>query len=197
MKPWDFEPELTEERLQIIGRLLSEIYNTSAEEHRQLGDTPYVIGTVCFGRAHEALLHLTGYDWYQVTRTTFDITFNIGGIPCRFFSTTDPDNPKAKVYNRNPHDSLFPEIETAPCLWRFLIQKPISEEFDQYEVFFVGFDVHHNIRAQWCLTNSNINFIDLDRVVDTTGMENYISKPASWNEVPISKKSSKKTKSNE
>ena len=143
------------------------------------------------------MLHLTGYDWYQVTRTTFDITFNIGGIPCRFFSTTDPDNPKAKVYNRNPHDSLFPEIETAPCLWRFLIQKPISEEFDQYEVFFVGFDVHHNIRAQWCLTNSNMNSIDLDRVVDTTGMENYISKPASWNEVPISKKSSEKTKSNE
>lgn len=60
MKPWDFEPELTEERLQIIGRLLSEIYNSSAEEH--LGDTSYVIGTVCFGRAHEALLHLTGYD---------------------------------------------------------------------------------------------------------------------------------------
>ena len=188
MKPWDFSAELSEERLNIIGNLLSEIYNNSAEEHRQLGDTAYVIGTVCFGRAHDTLLNLKGYDWYQVTRTSFDLTFEIGGVPCRFFSTSDPDNPKAKVYNRNPQDSLFPETETEPCLWRFLIQKPISEEFDQYEVFFVGFDIHHNIRAQWCL-NDNMTSIDFEHILDTAELEQYTSKTASLNEAPVSKKS--------
>ena len=51
MKPWEYNPELSEERLQIIGQLLSDVYNNSAEEHRQIGDIHYVIGAVCFGRA--------------------------------------------------------------------------------------------------------------------------------------------------
>lgn len=196
MKPWEYNPELSEERLQIIGQLLSDVYNNSAEEHRQIGDIPYVIGAVCFGRAYQTLLNLTGYNWYVVTRTQFDITFEIGGVPCRFFSTKDLKNPQAKVYKRNLQDSLFPETETEPCLWRFLIQKPISEEFDKYEIFFVGFDVHQNIRTQWCLT-SNTATIDLDHVLDTAEMENSISQSASLDEAPVSKKVSAKKQSNE
>ncbi|MDO5069415.1 MAG: hypothetical protein Q4D78_04335 [Neisseria zoodegmatis] len=191
-KPWDFNAELSEDRLEIIGNLISDIYNTSAEEHRQHGDTSYVIGTVCFGRTYQALLSLKDYDWYQVTRTTFDIVFEIGRVPCRFFSTTDPNNPKAKVYNRNQQDSLFPETEEEPCLWRFLIQKPISEEFDQYEIFFVGFDIHHNIRAQWCLSDKEKILNNLDHVLDIAEMEKPFSKSSVLPEAPVSRKADKK-----
>lgn len=194
-KPWDFNPALSEDRLEAIGKLISEIYNSSSEEHRQLGDTAYVIGTVCFGRTHQALLNLKDYEWYQVTRTTFDIVFEIGCVPCRFFSTTDHINPKAKVYNRNQQDSLFPETEEEPCLWRFLIQKPISEEFDQYEIFFIGFDVHHNIRAQWCLSDREKTLNNLDNVLDIAEMEKAFSKSSASSEAPVSRKALDKKKS--
>lgn len=185
-KPWEWNPNLTEDRLVVIGKLLSNIYNDTAMELQPKGDIPYVVGTACFGRAYNALLILKGYDWYRVTRTTLDLVFEIGGTPCRFFSSDTWDKPKPKVFKRNLQDSLFPETEEAPCQWRFLIQKPTSEEFDSFEIYFAGFNFSQEIKSVWSLNNMP-QPQNMDNIIDMSefeGMqENILSR-----EVSISRK---------
>ena len=56
-----------------------------------------------------------------------DITFEIEGIPVRFFAD-DPENPKKPgFFRRNSVDQLFTPIDSIPTIWRFVVEKPEFE----------------------------------------------------------------------
>lgn len=154
MNPWDINPELSEDRLIIICKAISDMHNSTGEELSE--DTPYVRGAACFGRTHQMLIKLgmdNAYEWFRLGKTTMDLVFFISNIPFRFFSTANIDNPKTKTYIRNEYDLFYEETASIPCSWRVLVQKPVTE-FDSYEVFIVGYDSTNAISVQWSLTEA-------------------------------------------
>ena len=100
--PSDFYPELTDSRLRVIGTaLLDVLYDTELELDTP-SDDGYTRGTTTFGRQRNAIIQLCQsgkYEWLKLTNAGMDVTFEIGGIPCRFFAD-DPQNPKKPGFFR-------------------------------------------------------------------------------------------------
>src|SRR6185437_16207167 len=94
--PHEFNPALTEYRLRIVAEALLEVlYDTELELAGPLDDG-YTRGTATFGRQRNALIQLCNggqYPWLKLTHAGMDVTFEIDGVPCRFFSD-DPANPR-------------------------------------------------------------------------------------------------------
>jgi len=77
-----------------------------------------------------------------------DVTFRIGSVPCRFFRD-DPESPeKPGFFKRNGADDLFSIDEDAPVMWRFVIEKAMTEE-DEDRVFFIGYNAFQEKVSQW------------------------------------------------
>jgi|SRR6185437_2973223 len=149
--PTAFHEELTEARLRIVSEALLEIlYDTEIELTTPLDDG-YTRGTTTFGRQRNAVIGLCQrgqYDWLKLTHGGMDVTFEIGGVPCRFFAD-DPATPrKPGFYRRNDSDQLF-EIELdAPVMFRFVVAKPQSLD-DQADVYFIGYDANQQEVFRW------------------------------------------------
>ena len=149
--PAAFHKELTEARLRIVSEALLEIlYDTEVELTTPLDDG-YTRGTTTFGRQRNAVIDLCQrgkYDWLKLTHGGMDVTFEIGGVPCRFFAD-DPATPrKPGFYRRNDSDQLF-EIELdAPVMFRFVVAKPQSLD-DQADVYFIGYDANQQEVFRW------------------------------------------------
>ena len=154
--PHEFHSALTEFRLRIVAEALLEVlYNTEVELAGPLDDG-YTRGTTTFGRQRNALIKLCNcgqHPWLKLTHAGMDVTFEIDGVPCRFFSD-DPANPrKPGFFRRNDSDQLF-DIETdAPLMFRFIVAKAqfIGEEA---EVFFIGYDINQNESFRWQYSRS-------------------------------------------
>ena len=111
--PWDFHPQLTEERLTIIAKELLRVLNDTYAQLSTSLDNNYTRSTCTFGRQWQLLIDLClsgQYDWLHLTNAGLDITFTIDTIPVRFF-TDDPANPKKDgFYRRNPAAAAVPDI---------------------------------------------------------------------------------------
>lgn len=82
-----------------------------------------------------------------------DLTFEIGGVPCRFF-VDDPSNPrKPGFYRRNDCDQLFAMALGEPVIFRFVVEKPKTPD-DEAEVHFIGFDEGWNEVFAWQFSRS-------------------------------------------
>ena len=154
--PHEFNPALTETRLRIVAEALLEVlYETELELAGPLDDG-YTRGTTTFGRQRNALIQLCNagrHRWLKLTHAGMDVTFEIDGVPCRFFAD-DPAKPrKPGFFRRNDCDQLF-DIETeAPLLFRFIVAKPQHSD-EEAEVFFVGYDVNQNESFRWQYSRS-------------------------------------------
>jgi hypothetical protein len=77
-----------------------------------------------------------------------DVTFNIGQVPCRFF-TDDPRNPeKNGFFRRNTVDDLFAPDDRDPVMWRFVVERAYADD-DEDRVYFIGFNVFQEPVAEW------------------------------------------------
>jgi hypothetical protein len=149
--PSDFYPELTDSRLRIIGTaLLDVLYETELELDTPLDDG-YTRGTATFGRQRNAIIQLCQsgkYEWLKLTNAGMDVTFEVGGIPCRFFAD-DPQNPKKPgFFRRNDCDKLFPTEVGRPELMRFIVAKPHTPD-EEADVHFIGFDANLDEVFNW------------------------------------------------
>lgn len=154
--PHEFNPALTEYRLRVVAEALLEVlYDTELELAGPLDDG-YTRGTATFGRQRNALIQLCNggrYPWLKLTHAGMDVTFEIDGVPCRFFSD-DPANPrKPGFFRRNDCDQLFDIEVDAPLMFRFIVAKAQHSD-EEAEVFFVGYDVNQNESFRWQYSRS-------------------------------------------
>jgi len=165
--PSHFHPELNDERLrQIAGPMLDIRYKTMQEMASPYDDN-YTRETAIFGRTRNMLIGMAlseAYPWMTLTNSGMDVTFNIGGVPCRFFRD-DPDNPeKEGFFKRNATDRLFDDDEKAPVIWRFVVEKASTEE-DEDQLYFIGYNVFHEKVAQWIYRSPTSMMHTVDREV--------------------------------
>jgi len=149
--PSAFRPALTDARLRIVSEaLLDVLYDTELELDGPLDDG-YTRGTTTFGRQRNAIISLAQggkHPWMKLTHAGMDVTFEIEGVPCRFFAD-DPANPKKPgFFRRNDSDQLFERKAGDPVLFRFVVAKPQSAEEDA-DVVFVGYDANGVEAFSW------------------------------------------------
>lgn len=149
--PWDFHPQLTEERLTIIAKELLQVLNDTYAQLSTTLDNNYTRSTCTFGRQWQLLIDLClsgQYDWLHLTNAGLDITFTIDTIPVRFF-TDDPANPKKDgFYRRNPADQLFAPEVNIPVLHRFVVEKP-EFEGEGAKVHFISYNALDEEVSKW------------------------------------------------
>jgi len=146
-----FYSELADDRLrQIAIKLLDVRYSTIREMNSPYDDNYTREGAV-FGRSRNMLIEMAmskQYSWMTLAHAGMDVTFNIGGVPCRFFRD-DPDSPeKVGFFKRNATDNLFEEDENAPVMWRFVVEKALTDE-DEDRVHFIGYNVFQEKVSEW------------------------------------------------
>jgi hypothetical protein len=108
-----------------------------------------------------ALAQSNEYDWMSLKNAGMDVTFNIGRVPCRFFRD-DPNSPeKLGFFKRNAVDDLFEMDEQHPVMWRFVVEKALTED-DEDRAFFVGYNVFQEKVAEWmyCASESMLHAVD-------------------------------------
>ncbi|GAA2875652.1 hypothetical protein GCM10010454_34770 [Microbacterium arabinogalactanolyticum] len=89
-----------------------------------------------------------GYSWLKLTNPGMDVTFEIEGVPIRFFAD-DPVNPKKPgFFRRNQVDQLFAPVDTIPTVWRFVVEKP-EFEGEGARIHFVGFNQLEEVLSLW------------------------------------------------
>lgn len=150
-QPWECHSGLTAVRLGIVAEALLDVFY---EVQREL-DTPlddnYTRGTTAFGRQKNKIIQLCQegrYEWLDLRNTSNDLTFTIVGIPFRFFSD-DPEKPqKPGFWKRNEQDNLFPNADDDPVYWRFIVEKPLSDDIEA-AVYVLGANSNQDTICEW------------------------------------------------
>jgi hypothetical protein len=153
--PWEFTPQLSEDRLTIVSKELLKVLDQTFELLTTSLDDNYTRGTCTFGRQKNRVIELCmegGYNWLKLTNPGMDVTFEIEGIPIRFFAD-DPENPKKPgFFRRNSVDQLFAPVDTTPTVWRFVVEKP-EFEGEGARIHFVGYNQLEEILSLWTYGN--------------------------------------------
>ncbi|WP_136066375.1 hypothetical protein [Modicisalibacter radicis] len=149
--PSDFFSELSEKRLATVAELLLDVRFNTMQEMNSPHDDSYTRECTVFGRTRNALVELCQsdkHDWLKLASPGMDVTFRIGNVPCRFFRD-DPESPEKRgFFRRNQVDDLFSEEDSEPVMWRFVIEKAMTEE-DEDRAFFIGHNVYQEKVCQW------------------------------------------------
>lgn len=149
--PMEYQSALTVDRLNVIAEALLDVFYDVQKELDTDLDSSYTRGTTTFGRQKNKLIQLCQdkkYPWLDLRNTSNDLTCAIGGIPFRFF-TDDHEKPqKPGFWKRNEQDNLFPNDEDEPIYWRFVLEKPLSDE-DEAAVYFLGANSNQVSVCEW------------------------------------------------
>jgi len=149
--PSAFYSELSDDRLRIVAVKLLDIRHSTIREMNSEFDDNYTRETAIFGRSRNMLIAFARsnqYEWVSLKNAGMDVTFNIGRVPCRFFRD-DPNSPeKLGFFKRNAVDDLFEMDEQHPVMWRFVVEKALTED-DEDRAFFVGYNVFQGKIAEW------------------------------------------------
>lgn len=149
--PWFFHPQLAEDRLTTLAESLLNVLDDTYLQLSTPLDDNYTRGTCTFGRQRQQLIQLCQngeLSWLKLTNPGMDITFEIEGIPVRFFAD-DPENPqKPGFFRRNEVDQLWAPEFTQPTRHRFVVEKP-EFEGEGARVHFVGYNELEEIVSRW------------------------------------------------
>ena len=142
---------MNEERLTIMAKELLKVLDQTFELLTTSLDDNYTRGTCTFGRQKNRIIEICmsgEFEWLKLTNPGMDVTFEIEGIPVRFFAD-DPENPKKPgFFRRNSVDQLFAPESSTPTVWRFVVEKP-EFEGEGARVYFVGYNQLEEILSLW------------------------------------------------
>jgi len=150
-QPWDYYSALSEDRLRIVAAALLDVYDEVQVELGTELDDNYTRGTTTFGRQKNKIIQLctsNQFPWLDLRNTSNDLTFSIGCIPFRFFSDDHEKPSKAAVWRRNEQDDMFSSEEDEPIYWRYILEKPLSED-DEASVYVIGASSNQQIVCEW------------------------------------------------
>ncbi len=150
-KPSTFFKELSDDRLREVSVKLLDLRYATCREMNSPHDDNYTRETAVFGRSRNMLIEMAlseQYDWMTLAHGAMDITFNIERVPCRFFRDDHNSPEKAGFFKRNAWDDLFANDDQQPVMWRFVVEKALSE-VDEDRVFFLGYNVYQEKISEW------------------------------------------------
>lgn len=149
--PSQYYSDLTEERLRVVAERLLDVRFETLQDLQSPFDDNYTRESTVYGRQRQMLIQTAlnnELEWLSISHAGMDVTFKIGGVPCRFF-TDDPSCPvKHGFFRRNPTDNLFEIEDQHPVLWRFVIEKAFSEEAED-SVYLLGFNAIDEKVCEW------------------------------------------------
>lgn len=149
--PTTYYPELSDERLRLVAIKLLDLRYSTFREMNSPHDDNYTRETAVFGRSRNMLIEMSqnkNHDWMSLKNAGMDVTFNIGQVPCRFFRD-DPNSPeKSGFFKRNAVDDLFATDELHPVMWRFVVERALTED-DEDRVCFAGYNVYQEKVSEW------------------------------------------------
>jgi len=149
--PQQYYADLTSDRLEVIASMLLEIRFNTLRELDSPYDDSYTRETTVFGRSRNSLISMClgkSLDWLTLASSAMDITFRIGVVPCRFFRDDHEAPEKAGFFKRNHVDDLFELDESHPVVWRFIVERALTEE-DEDRVFFSGYNAFQEKVSEW------------------------------------------------
>ncbi|MBB3103781.1 hypothetical protein [Azomonas macrocytogenes] len=155
--PQHFYADLTSERLETIAAALLDIRFGAVRELDSPYDDTYTRETTAFGRSRNKLIEMCKsgeHDWLTLASPAMDITFRIGQVPCRFFRDDHEAPEKAGFFKRNHVDDLFEIDDNHPVMWRFIVEKALTDE-DEDRVFFSGYNAYQEKVSEWMYASSS------------------------------------------
>jgi hypothetical protein len=165
--PAMFYPDLTDDKLLLIATELLDIRYLTIGEMNSPYDDNYTRETAVFGRSKNMLISLAQggqHDWLSLRHAGMDVTINIGSVPCRFFRD-DHDSPeKLGFFKRNAVDDLFATDDQHPVMWRFVVEKALTDDADD-QVYFAGYNVYQEKVSEWIYSNATPQLHTVDKVV--------------------------------
>lgn len=173
--PQNFYADLTDDRLRLIAVSLMDVRAKTLAELTSDLDCNYVRESAAFGRSRNMLIQLCQsktYDWLSMMHAGMDVTFGIGSVPCRFFRDDAQTPEKVGFFRRNAVDDLFADDDSQPVMWRFVIEKSLTEE-DEDRVLFAGYNVYQEKIAEWQYRDSAPTLHSVD---DLTPMSTLLPK---------------------
>lgn len=173
--PQNFYADLTDDRLRLIAVSLMDVRAKTLAELTSDLDCNYVRESAAFGRSRNMLIQLCQrktYDWLSMMHAGMDVTFGIGSVPCRFFRDDAQTPEKNGFFRRNAVDDLFADDDSQPVMWRFVIEKSLTEE-DEDRVLFAGYNVFQEKIAEWQYRDSAPTLHSVD---DFTPMSTLLPK---------------------
>ncbi|MDR8369269.1 hypothetical protein NM213_05005 [Pseudomonas lactis] len=149
--PSFFHSDLTDDRLSVIAEALLDIRFTTIQEMQSEFDSNFSREVAAFERSKNMLISMCmskSHKWLSLLNPGMDVTFCIGGVPCRFFRD-DPESPDKKgFFKRNAVDDMFSEDDGHPVIWRFVIERAEGDESED-RAHFIGYNVYQEKVSQW------------------------------------------------
>lgn len=149
--PESFFPELSNDRLRIIASALLEVRSDTFRAMNTPLDCNYTRESAAFGRSRNMLIQMCqekSHGWLSLMHAGMDITFGIGPVPCRYFRDDASAPEKKGFFRRNDVDDLFADDDRQPVMWRFVVEKALTED-DEDRVLFAGYNVYQEKIAEW------------------------------------------------
>ncbi len=149
-RPWDFHPDLSRDRLQLVAEVLRHVRRDSIRRHDPaVFDTSWTLGCAIYGRSAEMLARVGAelWEWFRVIQPPLEFVFAVGAVPMRF-CRDDPDNPE--IQHLRVTDAEFRQSEfafgcsTVDLLWRIVVVANPAGEPDSVVVIAVtpSGDIH-------------------------------------------------------
>lgn len=153
--PWEYNPDLTKERIFEITKLIIRVREEVIERHDiGLGDTPLSLGIRAYECCRQRIImeaKSKKYDWLSILTPTERFTFSIGNTPVRFSRNEPDDLPNRKLIRSDEAQfrmSFMEEkSEYASLRWFLIIDTPYDVPAEM--AFFVGYSEHNEIVCQW------------------------------------------------
>lgn len=149
--PWQLNNVLTEDRLNTIARAFLDVYYKVEEHLSTDDDCNYTRGATFFGRSRNrviAMAQSADYPWLALSNCGMDVTCEMSGVPFRFFRD-DHDSPKKRgFWRRNASDQLFAPDDVTPVIFRFIVERPVSED-EAPEIYFLGYNSNEILVTEW------------------------------------------------
>lgn len=137
--PDSYHPELTQERLEIVARLIADASLSAVEHHSpEDGETEWSLGTRRYERIGHAIQRTAEsgqYEWLQVFKRHLYFLVRIGGVPIKFFRG-DPSEPSKRVLKQHRYElqlrqqafAFMGESEDVTFRWRLSYQTNLEGE---------------------------------------------------------------------
>ena len=144
MNPWDFHPDLTEERLLLVAHEIADARHQVFDLFDERGDDAWSIGCRAFSWCRKRIVRLAEdaeWEWLSIVDPSKQFIFQIGEVPVRFFRG-DAEAPLRKTLSTVHREAVqlsleFPDEPRALLLiWRFVIET--DDRGDLTRIVFVG-----------------------------------------------------------
>lgn len=132
--PWDYHPDLTEERLVAIALLIRQGRHDAVERFDgDIGDDNWTLGCRAYKFGQFRILQASEGDrhpWLTIIDGSLRFIFGIGLVPVRFYRG-DADEPSSKTCRvafpeLDQLSIAFPDEEAEPMAYRFAVETDID-----------------------------------------------------------------------